>query len=66
MPSDILLSLIHIYRIHRAKLTYEEIEEELKTISKTGLQDILILTGEEKKQSSVEYIGCLLYTSRCV
>ena len=44
-------------RIHRAKLTYEEIEEELKTIAKTGLQDILILTGEEKKQSSVEYIG---------
>ncbi len=44
-------------RINRAKLTYEEIEEELKTISKTGLQDILILTGEEKKMSSVEYIG---------
>ena len=44
-------------KIHRAKLTYEEIEEELKTIAKTGLQDILILTGEEKKQSSVEYIG---------
>lgn len=44
-------------KIHRAKLTYEEIDEELKTIAKTGLQDILILTGEEKKQSSVEYIG---------
>lgn len=44
-------------KIHRAKLTYDEIEEELKTIAKTGLQDILILTGEEKKQSSVEYIG---------
>lgn len=44
-------------KINRAKLTYEEIEEELKTISATGLQDILILTGEEKRMSSVEYIG---------
>jgi 2-iminoacetate synthase len=44
-------------KINRAKLTYEEIEEELKTIAKTGLQDILLLTGEEKHMSSVEYIG---------
>ena len=28
-----------------------------KNIAKTGLQEILILTGESKKMSSVEYIG---------
>lgn len=44
-------------KINRAKLTYEEIEEEMKSIAKTGLKEILILTGEAKKASSVEYIG---------
>lgn len=44
-------------KIKRAKLSYEEIEEEMQAIAKTGLQEILILTGESKKMSSVEYIG---------
>ncbi len=44
-------------KIKRAKLNYEEIEEEMQAIAKTGLQEILILTGESKKMSSVEYIG---------
>ena len=44
-------------KIKRAKLNYEEIEEERQAIAKTGLQEILILTGESKKMSSVEYIG---------
>ena len=44
-------------KIKRAKLTYEEIEQEMREISKTGLQEILILTGESKKMSDVEYIG---------
>ena len=44
-------------KIRRAKLNAEEIEEEMKAISETGLQEILILTGESKKMSSVEYIG---------
>ncbi|HIT72840.1 MAG TPA: 2-iminoacetate synthase ThiH [Candidatus Fimicola cottocaccae] len=43
--------------IHRAKLTMEEIEEEYKAIAKTGLKEILLLTGESKYHSSVEYIG---------
>lgn len=43
--------------IHRAKLTIEEIEKEFKAISQTGLEDILILTGESRTASSVEYIG---------
>lgn len=44
-------------RINRAKLSLEEIEEELKTIAATGLQEILLLTGESRHQSGVEYIG---------
>ena len=44
-------------KIHRAKLNYEEIEKEMQAIAKTGLQEFLLLTGESKKMSSVEYIG---------
>lgn len=44
-------------KIHRAKLNAEEIEHEMQTIAKTGLQEILILTGESKKMSDVKYIG---------
>lgn len=44
-------------KIQRAKLNKEEIEKEMEAIAKTGLQEILILTGESKKMSDVEYIG---------
>ena len=44
-------------KIHRAKLNYEEIEKEMQAIAKTGLQEVLLLTGESKKMSDVEYIG---------
>ncbi len=44
-------------KIHRAKLTLEEIDQEMKKIASTGLKEILILTGESRSQSSVEYIG---------
>lgn len=44
-------------KIHRAKLNTEEIEHEMQAIAKTGLQEILILTGESKKMSDVKYIG---------
>lgn len=44
-------------KIHRAKLNAEEIEHEMQVIAKTGLQEILILTGESKKMSDVKYIG---------
>lgn len=43
--------------IQRAKLTMEEIEQELRAIADTGLQEILLLTGESRTASSVEYIG---------
>lgn len=44
-------------KINRAQLNEEEIEKEMKAVAKTGLQEILILTGESKAKSSVEYIG---------
>lgn len=44
-------------KINRGKLTFEEIEEELKTIAGTGLKEILILTGESRNMSGLEYIG---------
>lgn len=43
--------------IQRAKLTSEEIEKEMQAIAHTGLEEVLILTGESRKMSSVEYIG---------
>lgn len=51
-------------KIHRAKLTYEEIDHELATIAKTGLKEILILTGESRNMSNVEYIGEALKLAR--
>lgn len=44
-------------KIRRAKLEPDEIEREMQEIAKTGLQEILILTGESKKMSDVKYIG---------
>ena len=44
-------------KIQRGKLTPGEIEAEYETIAQTGLQEILILTGESRKQSPLEYIG---------
>ena len=43
--------------IRRAQLNEEEIRLEFAAIAKTGLQEILILTGESRKKSTVEYIG---------
>lgn len=44
-------------KIRRGKLTLEEMATELETIAKTGLKEILILTGESRHQSGVPYIG---------
>lgn len=44
-------------KIHRAKLTMEEIEREYQAIAATGLKEILILTGESRSMSGIEYIG---------
>lgn len=44
-------------KIRRAKLDDEGIEREMQEIARSGLQEILILTGESEKMSDVRYIG---------
>ena len=43
--------------IRRKRLSFEEIEHEMKVIAETGMEEILMLTGESRKYSDVEYIG---------
>lgn len=43
--------------INRMKLTAEQIEHEMKVIADSGMEEILILTGESRAQSDVNYIG---------
>lgn len=51
-------------KIKRSKLNLEQIEKEMQAIAQTGLQEILILTGESRKHSDIKYIGeaCRLAT----
>ncbi len=44
-------------KISRMKLNFEQIEHEMKVIAESGMEEILILTGESRSMSSVEYIG---------
>lgn len=44
-------------KIKRAMLNEEEIEKEMRAVAGTGLQEVLILTGESRSRSDVEYIG---------
>ncbi len=43
--------------INRMKLSAEQIEKEMKVIADSGMEEILILTGESRSQSDVTYIG---------
>ena len=43
--------------ITRMKLSMEQIEHEMKIIADSGMEEILILTGESRSMSDVEYIG---------
>ncbi len=43
--------------INRMKLNEEQIEREMKIIAESGMEEILILTGESHIKSSIEYIG---------
>ena len=42
--------------VKRMKLTIEQIEHEMQVISKSGMEEILILTGEDQDRSPVDYI----------
>lgn len=44
-------------KIKRARLDIEGIEREMEAIAKTGLEEILLLTGESRKMSDISYIG---------
>lgn len=50
--------------INRKRLSMEEIEKEMKIISDSGIEEILMLTGESRAMSDVKYIGeaCKLAT----
>lgn len=43
--------------IKRMKLSMEQIEHEMKVIADSGMEEILVLTGESRGQSDVKYIG---------
>ena len=43
--------------IRRMKLSMEQIEHEMKVIAESGMEEILILTGESRAMSDVKYIG---------
>ena len=39
------------------QLDHDQIEHEMKIIADSGMEEILILTGESRSKSSIEYIG---------
>ena len=43
--------------IHRMKLDMQKMEKEMAAIASSGLEEILILTGESRAKSDVTYIG---------
>ena len=43
--------------IRRMRLDPEQIEHEMKVIAESGMEEILILTGESKSKSDIKYIG---------
>jgi len=44
-------------KIQRARLSVEQMEQEMQVISATGMQEVLLLTGESRKMSEIDYIG---------
>ena len=44
-------------KIRRGKLNMEEVDKEMAAIAESGLKEILILTGESRSMSPVDYIG---------
>ena len=50
--------------IARRKLNAAEIEHEMEVIANSGMEESLILTGESRLQSDVNYIGDAIKTAR--
>jgi 2-iminoacetate synthase len=52
-------------KINRMALSPEDAEEEMRAVAATGLTDVLLLTGESRRESGVGYIGeCVRSASR--
>ena len=43
--------------IQRMKLTMDQIRHEMEVIARSGMEEILLLTGESRKYSDIAYIG---------
>ena len=43
--------------IRRIQLNAQQIEREMKVIADSGIEEVLLLTGESPKKSNLEYIG---------
>ena len=43
-------------KVERKKLTLEEMHQEMKKVSQTGIQSILLLTGESRSMTPINYI----------
>ncbi len=50
--------------ICRARLDEKQMQEEMSAIAATGMQEILLLTGESRKMSDLRYIGSACQTAR--
>ncbi len=50
--------------INRMKLAPEQIEREMQVIADSGMEEILILTGESRAQSDIAYIGEACHLAR--
>lgn len=50
--------------IKRMRLTPEQIEHEMKVIADSGMEEVLMLTGESRGMSDVKYIGEAVKTAR--
>lgn len=44
-------------KIKRTRLTDEELHHECKNIADTGIEEVIMLTGESPKMSDIKYIG---------
>jgi 2-iminoacetate synthase len=50
--------------INRARLDAAEIEAEMQAIARSGLEEILLLTGESRRMSDLAYIGAACEIAR--
>lgn len=51
-------------KIKRARLTDEELHRECKNIADTGIEEVIMLTGESPKMSDIKYIGNAVKVAR--